>query len=181
MKATRGEVRKKGKQRNAPVEDNLVRMIRLAEEIFDMHNDPEQIQVDARIITRLKKIHPATVSEKASRNGPTAWMLVIPTSRRLMHLFIDKEISERELLNRIRIGKTYDAVYLCSALVLPEHRGKGIARRLAVRAVKAIQLQHPIQCLYFWPFSSEGEQLAGAVAQQLHLPLYKRTNFSPFS
>ncbi len=149
-------------------------MIQLAEEVFDMHNDPQQIQVDARIIARLKSIHPASVSEHSTRSGPAAWMLVIPTSRRLMELFIGKKISERELLRRIRTGKVYEAVYLCSVLVLPEYRGKGIAQRLAVRAVKAIRQQHPIQFLYYWPFSAEGEKLADVVAHKLALPLYKR-------
>jgi GNAT superfamily N-acetyltransferase len=173
MKETRGTP---GTKRSAPIGDNLTRMIMLAEDVFDMHNDPEQIQVDARIIARLKRIHPASVSEQSTRQGPTAWMLVFPTSSRLMELFIGKKISEREMLRRTRVGNAYDAVYLCSVLVLPEYRGKGLAQRLAVRAVKAIQQQHTITCLFYWPFSGGGEKLAEAVAHKLHLPLYTRSH-----
>jgi GNAT superfamily N-acetyltransferase len=154
---------------------NLVRMIRLAEEIFDAQNDPDQILVDEHVIARLKKIHPASMSQKSTRDGPIAWGLVLPTSHRLMDLFLANTISERELLKRTHAGNTYDAAYLCSVLVLPEYRGKGIARRLITDSIKSIQHQHPLQSLFCWPFSTAGEQLAEVIAAKLHLPLYKKT------
>jgi hypothetical protein len=154
--------------------ENLIRMIQLAEEFFGTKLDPDQIQVNERILARLRKIHPASVMEKSTRNGPVAWMLVLPTSHRLMELFITKQISERELLKRTHVGKTYDAAYLCSALVLPEYRGKGLAKRLMIQSVKSIQKQHPIQFLFYWSFGSAGEQLAEVVARKLQLPLFKR-------
>ena len=154
--------------------ENLVRMIRLAEEFFGAKHDPDQIQIDERILARLKKIHPASITDKSTRNGPVAWMLVLPTSHRLMDLFITKQITERELLRRTHAGKTYDAAYLCSALVLPEYRGKGLAQRLMIQAIKSIQKQHPIQFLFYWSFGIAGEKLAETVAHKLRLPLYKR-------
>jgi hypothetical protein len=153
---------------------NLVRMIQLAEDVFDVQHDPEQIQVNEHVLERLRNIHPASMSEKSMRDGPVAWGLVLPTSRRLMDLFITKQITERELLRRTRAGRSYDAVYLCSALVLPEYRGKGIVRRLVVRSIKEIRKDHPIQFLFYWPFSEAGEKLAEAIANRLHLPLAKR-------
>jgi ribosomal protein S18 acetylase RimI-like enzyme len=68
----------------------------------------------------------------------------------------------------------YDTVYLCSALVLPEHRGKGLAKRLTCAAIKSIQADHPITCLLYWAFSHEGAKLAVSVARELGLPLYAR-------
>ena len=154
--------------------ENLERMIQLAEEFFGAKHYPEQIQVNDHVMARLKKIHPASITEKSTCNGPVAWMLVLPTSRRLMELFIRKQITERELLRRTHAGKTYDAVYLCSALVLPEYRGKGLAKRLMIQSIKSIQKQHPIQYLFYWSFGVAGEGLADAIARKLHLPLYKR-------
>jgi GNAT superfamily N-acetyltransferase len=154
--------------------ENLVRMIQLAEKFFGAKHDPDQIQVDEHILARLKKIHPACITEKNTRNGPVAWMLVLPTSHRLMELFITKQISERELLRRTHAGKTYDSAYLCSALVLPEYRGKGLSKRLMIQSVKSIQKQHTIQSLFYWSFGVAGEHLAEVVASKLQLPLYKR-------
>ena len=153
---------------------NLERMIKLAEEFYDVQNDPEQIQFNSHTITRLNKIHPAVISQKATRNEPVAWGLVLPTSIRLMKLFLINKISENELLHRIRAGKNYESIYLCSLLVLPEYRGKGIAERLILRSVKAIRKEYPVQCLYCWPFSAAGEKLAEKIAGKLHLPLYKK-------
>lgn len=155
-------------------EDNLKRMIRLAEEFFDMKNDPDQLTVDGETMARLREIHPGTMSEESDENGPIAWMLVIPTTHALMEEFIRGAINERELLDRTAPGGTYDALYLCSALVLPEHRGKGLARRLATRAISSISRDHPVRSLFYWGFSREGDALAASVAREFDLPLYMR-------
>ena len=60
--------------------------------------------------------------------------------------------------------------------VLPEYRGKGIARRLTADAVRSIQRDHPIRELFYWSFSPEGTRLAKSVAGTLLLPLRERTD-----
>jgi len=149
-------------------------MIRLAEEFFDMKNGPEQISVDGESMARLKEIHPATMSEEKEENGPIAWILVIPTAHELMEAFIQGEINERELLDRTLPGGVYDALYLCSALVLPEYRGKGLARRVTSRAISAIRRDHPLRSLFYWSFSGAGDALAASVARECGLRLYRR-------
>lgn len=153
---------------------NFARMIALADEAFDMRNDPEQISVDESVIDRLQAIHPATMGEVADENGPLAWMLVIPTTREVMEDFLAKRISERQILERTSSGETSTAVYLCSALVLPEFRGKGYAKRLALDAIRAIRKDHPIDTLYVWSFSAEGRGLAVSVAREARLALRER-------
>jgi hypothetical protein len=156
-------------------QNNLARMIQLADEFFGTRRDPTQISVDQKIMTRLKKIHPGTMGEKHTSKGPIAWVLVIPTTNALMKQFIKKRITEQELLVQTPFGIKYETVYLCSALVLPEHRGKGLARRLLVKSLTSIQGEHPIESLFCWPFSTQGKKLAASVAKELHLPLYQRT------
>lgn len=160
-------------------EKNLERMIRLAEEFFAVKNHPSQIAVDEEVMARLEAIHPATISEERNADGPIAWVLVIPTTREVMKSFVARTISERELLDRTHAGMRYEAVYLCSALVLPEHRRKGLARRMAVEAVRSIQRDHPITELYFWAFSNEGKNLAASIGAQLGLPLRERPDEHP--
>jgi ribosomal protein S18 acetylase RimI-like enzyme len=156
--------------------DNLERMIRLADEFFDMKNDPDQISVNEQTMELLRKLHPATLNEKADSDGPIAWILVIPTTHDVMEKFVEGSINERELLTRTPLGEQYDAVYLCSALVLPEFRGSGLARTLTIEAVKSIQRDHPIRHLFYWAFSIEGEKLGSSVARELGLPLLLRSS-----
>ena len=153
---------------------NLQRMIDLAEESFKMRNDPSQISVSEETRERLEKIHPRTLNEKRTREGPVAWVLIFPTTRTLMQEFIRNEITEKDLLDRTPLGVTYQSIYLCSALVLPEHRGKGLAKALCIDAIKAIQKQHPIESLFVWAFSAEGKSLAESVARAVELPLKER-------
>jgi ribosomal protein S18 acetylase RimI-like enzyme len=128
--------------------ENLERMIRLAEEFFETKNDPAQISVSSESMGKLRRLHPATLTEQTDADGPIAWVLVIPTTMDVMQRFVAKEINERELLDSTIPGASYDALYLCSALVLPEHRGKGIAKRLLVKAVGSVRQQHPIRVLF---------------------------------
>jgi len=154
--------------------DNLARMIQLAEEFFNTRDDPEQISVTEETMARLRMIHPATLTEETNERGPIAWILVIPTTTAIMQRFVAGEISERELLEITPLTGPCQALYLCSALVLPEHRGKGVALSLVCRAIEAIRRDHPIEFLFYWGFSIEGGKLAEAAARKSGLPLQKR-------
>jgi GNAT superfamily N-acetyltransferase len=154
--------------------NNLERMIQLAEEFFAAYQDPSQISVNGHVLRRLRHIHTSSITEKNTPQGPIAWMLVIPTTQQIMEQFVAKKITERELYNNTPLHVPYHAIYLCSALVLPEYRGKGIAKRMMVRAIQSIRKDHPIQALFYWGFSREGKKLAASIARTVSLPLYQR-------
>ncbi len=153
---------------------NLDRLIALATEVFDAKNDPEQISVTEQDMERLHALHPASMTQESTEEGPIAWILIFPTTHDLMERFLRKEISERMLLSLTPIGGKFEAVYLCSALVLPEYRGKGVAKQLTVDAINAIRKDHPIRELFVWPWSKGGDQAAEAVARATGLPLRTR-------
>jgi ribosomal protein S18 acetylase RimI-like enzyme len=154
--------------------NNLERMIQLAGDFFQAHDDPDQISVDENIIQRLRELHPATITQEEDEDGPIAWILLIPTTEYVMNKFIAGAINENDLLNLTPKNTICTALYLCSALVLPEYRGKGIARRLTVEAVKSMQQQFPLKSLFYWSFSLEGEGLALSISKETGLPLFKR-------
>jgi hypothetical protein len=154
--------------------NNFERMIALVNSFFDSRNDPNQLDVDEEVIARLKTIHPATMAEYNEGEGPIVWILLIPTTLQVMNDFIAEKISERELYNNTHAGNTYEAIYMCSASVLPEYRNKGLAKQTGLKAMQAILKDHPIKALYYWPFSHEGQILAHSAAKQLGLPLYER-------
>jgi len=153
---------------------NLERMIQLADEVFATKHDPDQLNVDQDVLERLLKIHPATVSEYDDGNGPVAWILLIPTTIDLMNRFIANEISEKELFDLTPADSTYQALYLCSALVLEEYRRKGIAKQLTLQAIENIRKDHPLKSLFVWAFSKEGDLGSETLAALTSLPLLKR-------
>ena len=149
-------------------------MIALADEVFSYRTDPEQLDVNETVIEKLHTLHAATLSEHVEGDGPVVWILLIPTTIETMHQFVDCKITERQLLEQTRAGELYEAIYLCSALVLPELRRKGLAKKLTLEAIQKIQNDYPIKFLYVWPFSKEGDQLSVLLSQQLGLPLKVR-------
>lgn len=155
---------------------NLERLIQLADEVFATKDDPDQLSVNPKVIKRLHKIHPATVSEYSNDNGPVAWVLLIPTTLGLMNRFLEGSITERELFKLTPLNTPYEALYLCSALVLEEYRKKGITKRLILNAIEQMQKDHPLKALFVWPFTKEGDWTAEAIARLTGLPLHKRQN-----
>ena len=153
---------------------NFERMIQLADDVFAVRDDPDQLDVNEDVLDRLRELHPSTVSEFADPNGPVAWVLLIPTTSDLMEKFLKKEITEKQLFEMTMPGSNYEAIYLCSAMVLEEYRRKGIARRLTINAIGKIRDDHPVKALFVWTFSEEGAQSAESIARLAELPLFKR-------
>jgi ribosomal protein S18 acetylase RimI-like enzyme len=153
---------------------NFERMLQLADEVFASKTDSNQIDVNEGVLDHLRRIHPATVSAHEEEGGPVAWVLVIPTTQDLMNRFLTCEISERELYERTPLDVKYDALYLCSAMVLEEYRRKGLAKKLTLEAIDEIRKDHPIQSLFVWTFSREGMLAAKSLANSVGLPLKER-------
>lgn len=153
---------------------NFERMIQLSDTIFSSRNDPDQLNVDENVMERLQLIHPNSISEYDDGNGPVCWVLCIPTTLDLMNQFINQKISEKELYELTPLNTKYEAIYLCSALLLEEFRGKGIAQELCIEAIEGIKIAHSIKALFFWAFSKEGEKLAEKISGLIDLPLHKR-------
>lgn len=158
---------------------NFERLLALADEVFEVRTDPAQLNVDEDILERLRRLHPASVQEESTNDGPIAWVLLIPTTRALMEEFVAQRVTERELYDRTPERGPYQAVYLCSGLVLPEHRRQGIAMRLTTRAIEAMRKDHPIDALCSWAFTTEGRASALALAQRCGLPLHERPAHVP--
>lgn len=153
---------------------NFERMIDLAEEVFDSRNDEMQLDVDEKVIESLTTLHPSSVSEFDDGNGPVVWVLLIPTTTDIMRKFLENKITETDILTLTEVDKKYDAIYLCSAMVLEEYRKKGIAKKMTINAIKNIQKDNCITNLFVWPFTGAGAALALTVANSVNLPLHKR-------
>ncbi len=153
---------------------NFERMLQLADDVFAVKNDPDQLDVNQDVLDQLRRIHPATVSEFDDGHGPVAWVLLIPTTLGLMDQFLNHSISEKELYEQTPLDSAYEAIYLCSAMVLEEYRRKGIARQLTLKAIDSIRKDHPIKAMFVWSFTTAGDITADTISQITSLPLLKR-------
>lgn len=156
------------------MKSNYERLIALADEVFAVRKDPEQLDVNEDVMEKLHAIHAATLSDKDFGDGPLLWILLIPTTVALMNQFLDHEINEKQLYELTEPSQTYEAIYLCSALVLDEYRNKGYAKEVTLDAINDIQKDHPIKALFYWPFTQGGEAAAKSIAKAIGLPLYER-------
>ena len=156
------------------MQKNFERMLALVGEVFDVKNDPSQLDVTPAVMEQLAALHPATMSEVSDEHGPILWLLGIPTTTDIMQNFLEAEISEQQLLDMTHPWDNFEAIYMCSATVLPEHRHKGLASKKAIEVINKIKADYPIKALYYWKFSNEGEWLANSISKKTGLPVYER-------
>jgi ribosomal protein S18 acetylase RimI-like enzyme len=147
--------------------DKLERMIALANEFFETKNDPEQLDVNEEVMGQLYSLHPSTINEYVVDGGPVCWILLIPSSIQTMDAFLSGKIGEKEILKQSLAEKKFEAIYLCSALVLPEFRKQGIAHKLSYDAIQNMKKNFQVKHLYAWPFSEDGEKLAQKISKEV--------------
>jgi len=153
---------------------NFERMLELAEEVFASKNDPNQLDVNEEVMEQLQRIHPESIAEYDNGHGPICWIIQIPTTRQLMEQFLANEISEKQLFELTPLNVPYQSVYLCSGMVLQEFRRKGIAKKLAFDALLKIRESHPIEALFVWAFTQDGDIASESLAKLSGLPLFKK-------
>jgi len=154
------------------MQKNLARMIALAEQHFDARTDPRQIAFTEEDMKYMQTLHPACINEISNDEGPICWVTIIPTSLSNMHRFLLGEFAENELLQNTTSSTPFEAIYLCSALTLPEFRNQKITFNASISAIEQIVSTHEVKALFTWPFSEEGLQLCEKIAQHFHLPLH---------
>lgn len=152
-------------------------MMELIDDVFATRSDKNQLQVTAQDLKKLEEIHASTLSELSDKDGPTTWVLMIPTSEETMEDFLVGKIGENQILENVQAGQKFNCIYLCSATTLPEFRGKGNTKKLSIEAIKSISEDHPIKTLYVWPFTEQGKKLAESIALECGMNLRMPESF----
>jgi hypothetical protein len=153
---------------------NYSRMLDLVDEVFSTRSDPNQIQVTQEQQNKIFAIHQFALTERSNEEGPLIWLLIIPTLKTIMEDFLIGKITEKEILDNTPIGVAYESIYLCSVTTLMEERGKGSTKELCMKAIDEIKKDNPIESLFVWPFTKEGEALAKNIANASHLKLFTK-------
>lgn len=147
--------------------ETFEKMLKISEEFFGSQTDPDQMPISQESADKLFSIHPDTILYKFDEKGePVGWAVVVPTSREVMEKFLNKKISEKELLDRATEEKKFEALYLCAVFILPEYRGKGFAKELILSAIEKVSSGKNLD-LYAWIYSEEGKGLSNAVSKVL--------------
>lgn len=150
------------------------KVLKISEEFFGTGTDPDQMPVTKETADTLFSIHHDTVLYKFDESGnPIAWSVIVPTSVEVMNKFLNKEISEKELLAIAAQEKRFDALYLCAVFVLPEYRRQGYAKQLLLDGVTKISNGRQLP-LYCWIYSDEGKRLIHALAQEFGREIVSR-------
>ncbi len=142
-------------------------MNKIAEEIFDTAVNPEQIPINDESRKKLDALTPYWLTYKLEGGEPISWVIVIPTTKDLMTKFLAKEITEKELMNLTRQGSIFDALYLCSAITVPEHRGQGLAISLLKEAINNFHLGEGF-ALFAWPTTEDGFKIVNRLEADLN-------------
>ncbi|MEK7585183.1 MAG: GNAT family N-acetyltransferase [Patescibacteria group bacterium] len=156
--------------------ETLEKIRRISEKFFGTQSDPDQMPVNQESADKLHAIHPDTIIYKfdGPRN-PIAWSVVVPTSIGVMNGFLNKEISEKELLDMATEEKKFEALYLCAVFVLPEYRGKGYAKQLLTESIDKLS-KGKVLPLYCWIYSKEGAGLINLLSQELGREIARRND-----
>jgi GNAT superfamily N-acetyltransferase len=139
--------------------DSFEKIKKISEEFFGTKSDPEQIEINQENADELYKLHSGTIIYKFNeKDEPIAWVTTIPTSIHVMNDFLDKKISERELMGLALKEKSFEALYLCGVFVLPEYRNMGYGKSMLLQGIEKVSQDKDIP-LYCWNYSEEGRML----------------------
>lgn len=156
--------------------DPIIRqkMDTIAEEIFGTLKDPNQIPITNESREKLYKLTPNWIEyELDEKQNPISWVIIVPTDKKLAERFLNKEITEKELLNITTPQEKYSAIYLCAAVTVPEHRRKGLALKLFKKAIAKISKTNNF-ILFAWPTEKGGIELAQKIEKELNIKVQIR-------
>ncbi len=147
----------------------------IAERIYGTASDPQMIAVKPESVEKLNNLGSKWFFYELDQNSrPISWIVVLPTQIELMKKFLGKEISEQQLLDQTKSEKHYKALYLCSAITIPEYRRQGLAFNLLTQAIRHYQGKHHTEQFFSWPLSPEGSALVYRLQKDLNLTIQVR-------
>ncbi len=151
--------------------DAFEKILKISEEFFGTENDPDQMPITNESADKLRSIHPDTLAYIFDgENNPIAWAVVVPTSVGVMNSFLNKKITERELLDMATEEKNFESLYISGVFVLPEYRRMGHALKLLKDSIEKISDGKTLP-LYSWAYSKEGGELLETLSKDLGRPI----------
>lgn len=137
----------------------------IAEQIFGTIQDSDQIPIAKESGDKLNTLTPHWIKYKTDEKGdPIAWVIVLPTTKEMMHKFLKGEITEKQLLEFTAPQEAYSAIYLCAAITISQYRRQGLAFSLFEEAIEKISKTEDY-AIFVWPVGDGGLELAKKVGE----------------
>jgi hypothetical protein len=152
----------------------LDQLEQVAEEYFDTSHHQDQMPVNEETQRKLSSLTPYWV-QYATSDGikVISSIVVVPTQKELALKFVNKEISEKQLMDLSQPAEKYSALYLCSGITLPEYRRQGLVKKLFQETIKYIPLTK--DALFFaWPTTELGNQVVEHERLESEIPILIR-------
>lgn len=143
-------------KRNEEASGYFDQVDRSARDFFNLDEDPTQISADMKTYEYSVEIGGITVSA-IENDKLLGWCFAFPTNRVLMNQFLDRTLTEKELLWCTKKDENYDAIYLCAAYVYEEYRKRGLGLKLVKKCLEPL-LKEGV-CIFYEPYSDEGQRL----------------------
>ena len=159
---------------NKPNQEVLDEMMRVAESIFGTRNDPNQMPITMDSWNKLQKLNENCVLYEEENGKLISWGVVVPTTKDIVNDFLADKITERELLEKTLPDQNYSALYLCSAITIPEFRKQGHAKKLTLEAIARIPLTTDAT-LFAWPFTEDGKLALQKINSELNKKILIKT------
>jgi hypothetical protein len=160
------------------LKEDLGNILRIAKREFETDTDKDQIQPQGAYKDPIWKRNPNALNIIKEGKKFVGYTYLIPTSKELMNRFLKRGITERELRDiTIKQNPDVEAIYLCAAYIEPEYRNNGLAKKAAIKSIRAISKGMKNKpYLFFWGYSKEGEKSAKGIANEIKFQLKKLKN-----
>lgn len=151
--------------------------MKLAEQYFKTADDPDQMPVNMESHNKLVALSPDCMVIGYDKNDDVVgWVVTLPTTTVLMADFLEKKITEKQLLDLTTPQKEYEALYISAVFVLPQYRGKGCGSELVFEVIKKFTHKGRLPKLFAWIYSKEGGELVKSVSKKLGVPILTRAD-----
>lgn len=163
---------------NQICDDDYKKLLQILEGCFGTHSDPEQMAINESAGFWIKTTIPECSKIIKCGDEIVGSSFVFPTGLDLMNDFLANRINEAQLAQKTQSQNiqydTMEAIYLCSAFIVPAHRGKNLSVESIVKSIQEIMPKNKPLPLFYWPYSLAGEAVASKVAAILNLPLFAK-------
>jgi hypothetical protein len=141
----------------SPSDYRIKEIEKIAAEFFGTEEDEDQIPSNDKVVKHLFKIGGInSLAINKDTSELIGWGAAIPTSQKLMHKFLDSEITEAQMFWQSD-GQHYDAIYFISIFIKPEYRKMGLGLKLIFKTINPLYKENTI--VFYDAFSKEGENI----------------------
>lgn len=140
----------------------------IAEGLFDTGHSEDQIPIEEATVVKMDLLtRDWLVCVLDEKGNPISWVMIVPTQKELAKKFINKEISEKELFVETEFAEQYDALYLCSAITIPEFQKRGLVTLLTLGLIQKIpHTADPV--IFSWPTTVPGKIALTALSSSIN-------------